>query len=76
MVKVEDEKQPGESDSVLGVKRLHFPVDVAEWVLKESGDVLEGSPFLGHISWLSSGGNKLGKISISLLCQSSVYRKS
>jgi len=49
-----DEKAPNESDSVLVVKWLNFPVDIAEWVLEESSDILECSPLLSHISWLSS----------------------
>lgn len=49
-----DKKNPDESDSVLSVEWLDFPVDVSSGVLEESGDVLESSPLLSHISWLSS----------------------
>lgn len=74
MIEVPDEKHPDESDSVLLMKRLNFPVSVAEWILEESGDVLESSPFLGHISGLSGGLNELSEITISLLGKSSIIQ--
>jgi hypothetical protein len=54
------------------VKGLYFPVEVSEWILEESSDVLECSPFLCHITRLSSCDNKLSEIAISLLCKSSI----
>jgi hypothetical protein len=69
---MEDEEDPDESDSVGFVKRVHFPIDVGEWVLEESGDVLEGSPLLGHVSGLSSGSHELSEVTIGLFGQSSI----
>lgn len=69
MVKMPDEEEPDESDSVLGMEGLHLPESVAKGILEESGDVLESSPFLGHISGLSCGCHKLSEVSISLLGQ-------
>lgn len=53
LIEVEDKEEPEETDSVLGMEGVHLPEDVAEWVLPESSDVLEGSPLLGHITGLS-----------------------
>lgn len=53
LIEMPCQEYPNKPDSVLIVKRGKFPVDVAEGVLKESSDVLEGSPLLGHVSWLS-----------------------
>jgi len=72
---MEDKKNPHESNSVLSVKRLDFPVDVTEWILKEASNVLECSPFLGHISGLSSCGNKLSEVAISFLGKSSIQKR-
>ncbi len=52
LVEMEDQQNPCESDSVLGMKGLDFPVDVGEGILEESSNVLECSPLLGHISGL------------------------
>ena len=71
MVKMEDEEDPNEPDPVLGVQRLQFPVDIPDRVLKESGDVLEGSPLLSHVSGLPGGEHELGKVAIGLLGQRS-----
>ena len=48
-----DEEGPNESNSVLLVKGLDLPISVGKWILEESCDVLEGSPFLSVISGLS-----------------------
>ena len=50
---MEDEEEPEETDSVLRVEGVHLPVNIAKGVLEESSDVLECSPLLGHVSWLS-----------------------
>ncbi len=71
---MEDEQHPEETDAVLLVKRLHFPVKVTEWILEESSEVLEGSPFLCHIARLSCSKNKLLEITISLLGKSSIFQ--
>lgn len=62
-----DEQQPGESDSVLSDQRVYFPVNVAKGVFEETSDVLESSPFLGHITRLSSVLNELTEITFSCL---------
>ena len=69
---MEDQQHPEETDAVLLVKGLYFPIEVSEWILEESSDVLECSPFLCHITRLSSCDNKLSEIAISLLCKSSI----
>ncbi len=51
------------------MKGLDFPIDIGEGVLKESCDVLEGSPFLGHVSRLPCRKKELIEVSISLLSQ-------
>ena len=64
---MEYEEDPYKSNSVCLVQGLQFPIKIAEWILEESGDVLEGSPLLGHVSWFSSCHHKLGEVTISLL---------
>lgn len=59
-----DDQHPYESDSVLSMEGVNFPEDIAEGILEESGNVLEGSPFLGHISGLSCCVHKLAEIAI------------
>jgi len=71
---VEDQQHPEETDAILLVKRLYFPVKVAKWILEESSEVLEGSPFLCHIARLSCSKNKLLEITISLLGKSSMFQ--
>ena len=73
LVQVEDQEQPDETDSVLLDQGLHFPVEITEWVLEETSDVLECSPLLCHIARLSCGSNELSKVAISLLCKGSIY---
>ena len=69
---MEDKEEPEETDSVLSVEGVHFPVNIPEGVLEEPSDVLECSPFLCHITRLSSCDNKLREITISLLSKSSI----
>ena len=71
LIQVKDQEDVDNSNSVLVSKGGNFPEGVTEWVLKESGEVLESSPFLSHVSWLLSLSNELGVITISLLGQSS-----
>jgi len=71
---VPDQKSPDESDSVLLVKWVYFPEDVGKWILVESCDVLESSPFLSHISWFSCWSNKLCEITIGLLGKRSKFK--
>lgn len=67
-----DKQEPDESDSVLHDKGLNLPVNIGEGILEESSDVLESSPLLGHISWLSSGSDELGEVTIGLLSKGSI----
>jgi len=67
-----DKEDIYDSDSVLSVETSHLPESVSEWILKESCDVLEGSPFLCHISWLGSFSDKLSEIAVSLFGKSSI----
>ena len=53
LIEMPCQEYPNKPDSVLIVKRGKFPIDVAEGILKESSNVLECSPLLGHVSWLS-----------------------
>ena len=72
LVQVEDQQHPEETDAVLLMKRLNFPVEVSKRIFEESSDVLESSPFLCHIARLSCGDNKLSEITISLLSECSI----
>jgi hypothetical protein len=72
LVQVEDEQHPEETDAVLLVKRLNFPVEVSKRIFEESSDVLEGSPLLCHVTMLSCGHNKLSEITICLLSECSI----
>ena len=76
LVKVPDQENVDNSDSVLVGQGGNLPESVAEWVLEESRDVLEGSPFLGHVSWLLGSGNELGEIAVSLLGEGSANHVS
>lgn len=73
--KMEDSEAPKETDTVLSVERLHFPVDVAEGVFEEAGEVLEGSPALGIVPRLLGLVHKLAEVTICVLCKGSA-RKS
>ena len=72
LVQVEDEEGVGDADAVLRRQHGHSPVRVAEGVLKEASDVLEGTPFLGLITRLVRLLNKLGEVTIGVLGESSV----
>ena len=66
-----DKEYVDNSNSRLVSKSGDFPEGIPEWVFKESTNVLEGSPFLGHISWLLCFGNEFGEITVSLLSKGS-----
>ena len=64
---MEDQKNVDEPQSVLCMKWLELPEYVCEGILEESGNVFECSPFLGHVSGLSSGLNEFTKVAIGFL---------
>ena len=72
LVQVPDQEDVDNSNSVLVSKSGNFPEGVTEWVLEESGEVFECSPFLCHVSWLLGLSNELSVITIGLLGQSSI----
>jgi hypothetical protein len=71
LVQVPDKENVNDSNSVLVGKGSNFPEGITEWVLEESGDVLECSPFLSHISWLLGFSNEFSEITIGLLGEGS-----
>ena len=71
---MEYEQDPEETDAVLLMERLYFPVEVAEGVFEESSNILEGSPLLCHVTGLSCGHNKLSEVTISLLSECPIIR--
>ena len=72
LIQVENEEGIGDADAVLRRQHGDSPVGVAEGVLKEASDVLEGTPFLGLITGLVRLLNKLGEVTIGVLGKSSV----
>jgi hypothetical protein len=70
---MEDEENPDETDAVLLVEGLNFPVEVTEGVLEESSNILECSPLLCHIAGLSCGSDELSEVTIGLLGKSSIF---
>ena len=71
-VQVEGASEPHEAHAVLLVQRRRLPVHIANWVFKEASDVLETSPLLTHVLRLLHVRNKLGKVAISVLRESSI----
>lgn len=71
MVKMEYQKTPNESDSVLLVERIQLPINVSKWILEETSYVLEGTPFLSHVSGLSCRSDKLSEVTICFFGQRS-----
>ena len=69
--KVEDDEAPHDTNAVLGEERVHLPVQVADGVLHEASNVLEGSPSLGLITGLFSAVDELAEVAISVLGQRS-----
>ncbi len=69
---MEDEQEPDEADTVLLLERLNFPIEIAEGVLEESCNILEGSPLLCHITRLSGCSNKLSEVTVGFLGKSSI----
>jgi len=67
-----DEENVDNSNSVLVSQSSNFPEGITEWVLEESGDVLECSPFLSHVSWLLGPSDELSEITIGLLGEGSI----
>ena len=72
MIKMPDEENVDNSNSVLVSQSSNFPEGITEWVLEESGDVLECSPFLSHVSWLLGPSDELSEITIGLLGEGSI----
>ena len=67
LVEVEDQENPNESNPVLTVEGLDFPIKVSKWIFEESGKIFVSSPFLGHISGFTRSLNKLSEVSICFL---------
>ena len=72
LVQVEDKQDPENSDSILISQIGELPEGVAEWVLEETSNVFEGSPFLCHISSLLGFSNHLAEVTVCFLSESSV----
>ena len=72
---VEDDHAPHEANAVLGEERVQLPVEVADRVLYEPGDVLEGSPALGLVSRLLGAVNEFAEVAIRVLGQSTKERR-
>ena len=53
------------------MERLSLPVGISNWVLKESGDILECSPSLRVVTRLLGLVYELSKVAISVLSESS-----
>ena len=64
---VEDDHAPQETNAVLPVEGLHFPVDVAEGVLEEASNVFEGSPSLRVVARLLGVVDELEKVTVGVL---------
>ena len=75
LVEVEDQQDPENSDSILIGQVGDLPEGVAEWVLEESGNVFEGSPFLGHISSLLGLSNHFAEITVCFFGECSERQK-
>ena len=73
---MEYEEDPGESDTVLGMEWLNFPVHVSKRVFSETSNVLECSPSLSVVSRFLGGVDEFAEVTISLLGQGSVYKKN
>ena len=74
---MEEAAEPHESETVGLVKWGRLPVNVTNWVFKEARNILEGSPFLGHVLGLLLVLNKFSPVTISLLSERSnrIYQK-
>ena len=64
---VEDDHAPEETNTVLFVEWLHFPVDVAEGVLEEASNIFEGPPSLRIVARLFGVVDELEEVTICLL---------
>ena len=62
---MEHKKAIHEANAILRVEWIDFPISVADGILEEACDVLEGSPFLRVVSWLLHGVNEFAKVAIS-----------
>ena len=62
---MEGKKGVDESEAILSVEWLNLPVSVSNWVLEETSNVFERSPFLGIISWFHSSVDPFSEITIS-----------
>lgn len=69
-----DKENVNNSDSILISEGSNLPESISKWVLKESGDVFECSPFLCHVSWFLGLSNELSEITIGLLGEGSITR--
>ena len=66
------QENPDDTDTVLSVEDVDFPVSVTKGVLKEARDVLERTPFLGLVLGLARVLDKLADVAVVLAGQSSV----
>ena len=71
---MEDDHTPHKTNAVLSVEGLRFPVEIADWVFEETGNVLERSPSLGIITRFLGVVHELEEVTISVFGQSSMQR--
>jgi hypothetical protein len=57
------------------VKGCDLPEHVSEWVLGETSNVFEGSPFLGLVSGFLHVQDKFSDVTISFFNKSSMYQQ-
>ena len=72
LVQMPNKANPNQTDSILLVERIQFPVSIADWVFVESSNIFERSPLLSVVSGLFSVEHKFAEISISFLGESSI----
>ena len=71
LVQMPDQEYPAESDPILVGQSCDFPESISEWVFKESRDVLERSPLLGHVSGFACFGNELSEVTVGFFGEGS-----
>lgn len=72
LIEVEPHENPHQTNTVLLVEDVGFPINVSSRVFKETRNIFECSPSLGIITRLFGRVNELSEITVSFLGESSV----
>ena len=72
LVKMVEHEHPYETDSVLSMEWLSFPIQISNWIFIESSNILKRTPFLCLITGLLKVLNELTEVTVCFFGKGSI----